>query len=102
TGSPSPGEAGPAVILGHVSGPGGQPSVFVRLAQLRAGDRIAVDLADGSSAVFEVYRTEHHDKDEFPTEAVYGDTPEPELRVITCSGEIDAELGRHRDNTIVF
>ena len=38
---------------------------------------------------------------EFPTLAVYGRTDGPELRVITCGGDLDAD-GHHLDNTVVF
>lgn len=102
TGSPSPGQEGPAVLLGHVNGRGGVPSVFARLAQLRVGDRVTVDRADGSVASFEVYLTEQYGKDEFPTAAVYGNTDGPELRLITCAGSWDAEVGHYRDNTVVY
>ena len=102
TGSPSPGQDGPAVLLGHVNGRGGVPSVFFRLAQLSLGDRVTVDRADGSAAVFEVYLTEQFGKGEFPTAAVYGNTEGPELRLITCAGTWDAAAGHYRDNAVVF
>lgn len=102
TGSPSPGEAGPAILLGHVNGRGGVPSVFFRLAELREGDLVSVGLADGSGNMFEVYRIEQYPKDQFPTATVYGDTEGPELRLITCAGAWDAETSHYRDNTVVY
>lgn len=102
TGSPSPGESGPAVLLGHVNGRGGVPSVFFRLAELQAGDLVSVDKFDGSQSVFEVYRIEQYPKDQFPTTTVYGDTAGPELRLITCAGAWDAEVSHYRDNTVVY
>ena len=102
TGSPRPGDVGPAVLLGHVTGSGGVPSVFYRLSELRPGHRITVSREDGSQVHFEVYRVEQHPKDSFPTAAVYGNTTGPELRLITCSGTRDPGTGRHRDNTIVY
>jgi sortase (surface protein transpeptidase) len=102
TGSPIPGQAGPAVLLGHVDGRGGLPSVFFELAQLSLGDRVTVARADGSVAIFEVYLTKQYGKDEFPTAAVYGNTDGPELRLITCAGSWDTETGHYRDNTVVF
>lgn len=98
-GSPTPGETGPSVIEGHVTW-GGDPSVFFELGALTPGDRIEVDREDGSVAVFEVYHAARYPKDEFPTVAVYGRTEGPELRLITCSGDLD-EDGHHLDNTVV-
>lgn len=99
-GSPTPGETGPAVIEGHVTWRG-DPSVFFELGALRPGDRIEVDRQDGSIATFEVYDAARYPKDEFPTVAVYGRTEGPELRLITCSGDLDADQ-HHLDNTVVF
>lgn len=102
TGSPRPGEVGPAVLLGHVNGAGGAPSVFYRLAELRPGQRVSVVRDDGSEAWFEVYLVEQHPKSAFPTAAVYGDTTGPELRLITCAGSWDPGTGHYRDNTVVY
>jgi sortase (surface protein transpeptidase) len=98
---PEPGEAGPAVIVGHVDGREG-PAVFFRLRQLAPGDEIAVDRVDGSTAVFTVERVEHHAKDTFPTEAVYGRTPDARLRLVTCGGEFDRSTRHYIDNVVVF
>ncbi len=102
TGSPRPGDDGPAVLLGHVDGAAGVPSVFYRLAELASGHRVTVSREDGTQVDFEVYRVEQHPKDSFPTAAVYGDTPGPELRLITCAGSWDPGTGHYRDNTVVY
>lgn len=102
TGSPRPGEVGPAVLLGHVNGAGGAPSAFYHLAELRPGQQVTVIRDDGSQAHFEVYLVEQYPKDQFPTAAVYGDTTGPELRLITCAGTWDAGTGHYRDNTVVY
>ncbi|GAB2469075.1 hypothetical protein GCM10027063_06850 [Promicromonospora xylanilytica] len=101
-GSPTPGEVGPAVLEGHVTGAGYAPSVFFELGDTRAGDLIEVDRADGSTATFEVTEVRSSPKDDFPRIDVYGATDGPELRVITCGGTFDEEAGRHLDNVIVF
>lgn len=98
-GSPTPGQSGPAVIEGHVTW-GGEPSVFFELGALQPGDRIEVDREDGTVATFEVYDAARYPKDEFPTVAVYGKTDGPELRLITCSGDLNAD-GHHLDNTVI-
>lgn len=101
SGGPRPGAVGPAVIAGHVSW-NGDPSVFFRLTELEPGDIVTVHQEDGSEADFEVTRLEQHDKDEFPTVSVYGNTDEPELRLITCGGEFDSSIGHFDDNIVVF
>lgn len=98
---PEPGEPGPAVIAGHVDSYRG-PAVFFRLDEIDEGDQIFVDRADGSTVTFVAHRVERHPKDEFPTEAVYGDTPETALRLITCGGAFDEEDRRYLANVIVF
>ena len=99
-GSPTPGEFGPSVIEGHVTWKG-EPSIFFELGSLAPGDRVEVDREDGTTATFEVYDSARYPKDEFPTVAVYGRTDGPELRLITCGGDLD-EDGHHLDNTVVF
>ncbi|GAA5162035.1 class F sortase [Ornithinimicrobium tianjinense] len=102
SGSPTPGEPGPTVVEGHVTGPGGRPSVFFALGEVATGDRIEVDREDGRTVAYEVYRVERFAKDDFPTVAVYGPTEGPELRVITCGGAFDEAVGHHVDNVVVF
>ncbi|MGW6447160.1 class F sortase [Lentzea sp. NPDC055074] len=97
----TPGEAGPAVVLGHVDG-NRQPGIFFRLKELTAGDEVEVARKDGTTARFRVRATEQIAKDSFPTEAVYGETTEPELRLITCGGGYDQAARSYRDNIIVY
>ena len=101
SGGSRPGEAGPAVIAGHVDSRTG-PAVFFRLGTLRRGDRVRVLRRDGTAAIFAVQRLEHHPKDHFPTAEVYGRTRGPSLRLITCGGAFDRSSGHYVDNTIVF
>lgn len=100
-GGARPGQRGPAVIAGHVDGPDG-PAVFWQLREARAGDRVEVARADSSTASFVVTRTSVVPKSGFPTADVYGLTPQPELRLITCTGPFDRRTGHYTDNLIVF
>ncbi|HEX9889698.1 MAG TPA: class F sortase [Nitriliruptorales bacterium] len=90
TGAPTPGELGPAVIAGHVDW-AGQRGVFFDLRELSAGDDIAITRQDGSTARFRVTRVERFARDEFPTQAVYGDLDHAGLRLITCDGRFDRQ-----------
>ncbi|WP_090587466.1 class F sortase [Arthrobacter subterraneus] len=99
--SPTPGERGPAVLLGHVNATGGGPGVFADLRALKAGDLIEVQREDGSTATFAVTKGEQYPKDEFPTQRVYGNTEGAEIRLITCDG-YDPATGEFDDNYVVY
>ncbi|MEV7553029.1 class F sortase [Amycolatopsis sp. NPDC089917] len=98
---PTPGEVGPSVILGHVDG-NKQKGIFFRLKELAPGDKISIARKDGTTAEFAVTKVDRVAKDKFPTDAVYGDTTEPELRLITCGGVFDKASRNYLDNIIVF
>ena len=99
TGSPVPGANGPAVIAGHVDSTTG-PAVFFNLGSLSPGDTVTVGLNSGQSVAFRVTEIQHYPKNEFPTAAVYGPRPDPELRLITCGGGFAA--GHYLDNVVVY
>lgn len=99
-GGPRPGEIGPAVVAGHVDSPTG-PAVFTGLEQIEVGASVEVEDADGVVHEFRVDRLAAFPRDDFPTEAVYGPTPDAQLRLITCDGAYDAETG-YTDNLIVY
>jgi len=102
TGRPTPGEAGPAIIAGHRSSRR-SPAAFWKLPEVQPGQEIVVTRADGRRLFFVVDRLEQHRKAAFPTDEVYGATPETALRLITCGGPFEPALGDHyRDNVIVF
>lgn len=101
-GGPEPGETGPAVILGHVDSQEEGPAVFFYLQYLDPGDEIHIDRVDGSTITYVVEATERHNKDEFPTDAVYGPTEQPTLRLVTCGGDFDFGVRTYEDNVIVF
>jgi len=98
---PAPGDAGPAVIVGHVDSYRG-PGVFARLRGLRPGDPIRIRRADGSLIVFEVRQVQEYAKRDFPTDVVYRGDGRASLRLITCGGEFDRRSGSYRSNIVVF
>lgn len=98
----SPGEVGPAVVLGHVDSARDGPAVFFRLRELRAGDRISVTRADGRTAVFTVERVAEYAKAAFPTAEVYGGLDHSALRLVTCGGQFDRYRREYKGNVIAF
>jgi sortase family protein len=97
----SPGEPGAAVIVGHVDSKQG-PAVFYGLGELAPGSLVHIALADQAEVVFRVYAVREYAKTAFPTSLVYGATPGPELRLVTCGGQFDALTGHYLDNVVVF
>lgn len=99
--SPTPGEIGPAIIVGHVDSYKG-PSVFWYLGKLNKGDEVRVSRQDGSTAKFRVTAIEQYSQDDFPTDKVYANTEKPELRLITCGGNFNYKTLRYTKNTVVY
>jgi len=95
-----PGDTGPAVIAGHIDSTHG-PAVFYRLDKLRAGALVEVR-QDGHWLTFRVTEVARYPKNAFPTARVYGPTPDPQLRLITCGGVFDSARGSYRDNVVVY
>jgi len=98
---PTPGELGPAVIVGHVDNWQGI-AVFWRLRELKPGDEIYVDRADGQTAKFTVTELNQYPQDSFPTQAVYGNLDYAGIRLITCGGPFDYQSHEYTANTVVY
>ncbi|MFC4607463.1 class F sortase [Streptomyces maoxianensis] len=99
-GAAGPGERGTSVIVGHVDNKAG-PAVFYELGSLVRGSRVEILRGDGRTAVFAVYGIETFAKKDFPAARVYRDTPEPELRLITCGGGYTKKAG-YDGNVVAF
>ncbi|MFF3854490.1 class F sortase [Micromonospora sp. NPDC002575] len=97
----SPGETGNAVIVGHVDSRETGPAVFFDLGRLKPGDPIHITRADNRTATFTVDSTAAYPKNRFPTALVYGPSPTPRLRLITCGGRFDPRHHTYPDNIIV-
>ncbi len=98
---PSPGQYGPAIIVGHVD-TRDKPGVFHRLNELKPGAKIEITRRDNRITVFEVNTVERFSKDRLPVDRIYHDFSRPGLRLITCGGRwVGGELG-YADNIVVF
>jgi hypothetical protein len=76
--------------------------VFFRLDELRPGNRIYVQRSDRTTVMFGVTAVHRYLKDHFPTQTVYGATPDAELRLITCGGAFDSATGHYLSNIVVY
>jgi LPXTG-site transpeptidase (sortase) family protein len=97
---PRPGAPGPAVLVAHVHSPAG-PDVFWDLHELEPGDLVTVHRTDGTST-FVVERSEQVAKDDLPYDRIWKKTESSVLRLITCGGTFDPQIGGYPDNTIVY
>ena len=96
---PRPGELGPAVIAAHVDNANG-PDTFARLHELKPGDEITVTDDLGNEYTWSVERSQVSNKRELPYEEIWGDTDEPVLRLISCTGAyVD---GAYVENLIIY
>jgi hypothetical protein len=97
---PAPGEAGSAVILGHVDSKTG-PAVFAGLKRLRPGNRIVVTMSDRSIVRYRVTAVATYPNARFPARRVYGGTGARALNLVTCGGRYDARIG-YLSNVVAY
>ncbi|MFJ6893953.1 class F sortase [Streptomyces hokutonensis] len=97
----SPGERGAAIIAGHVDTKT-SAAVFAGLSDLKKGDRFNVKRSDGRTATFAVDSSDTFEKDDFPDARVYADTPDAQVRLITCAGNYDRSAKDYTENLVVF
>ncbi len=100
-GGPTPGQFGPALIVGHADTRSG-PSIFHGLAKLKPGQKIEILRKDRTVAVFEVNSIENFGKAKLPIKRVYGDYSRPSLRLVTCGGTWLGGSRGYSDNIIAF
>jgi len=94
-----PGGVGPSVMVGHLDSTSG-PGVFARLSELTPGDVVSVVGDDAMSVSYVVTSVFRFPKEQFPSEAVYGASPDAELRLVTCGGPYERGTG-YVDNVVV-
>lgn len=89
------------MVAGHVDTNKGA-AVFLLLSLILPGNKVEVQRADGTVAVFSVDSVETFAKNAFPDQKVYGKTPDAQLRLITCGGTYDKKRKDYLDNVVVF
>ncbi|MHC6229127.1 class F sortase [Arthrobacter sp. MMS24-T111] len=99
--SPTPGQTGSAIILGHVNATNSDVGLFYRLHEVTPGQDITITRADHTAAVFTVDKVDVYRKATFPTIEVYQNADRPEVRLITCGGYNPATR-EYLDNTVVY
>jgi hypothetical protein len=101
-GSPAPGQAGAALVLGHVDSARDGPAVFYRLGDLRPGDTVTIRRADRVTVRFRVTGAALYPKNAVPAAVMSGPFDYAALRLITCGGSFDRARRTYRSNLVVF
>ena len=97
-----PGSRGSAVVAGHLDNGASLPAVFNRLSELRPGDEILVDTAEGERIHFVVEDARTYPFREVPTELVFGRSDAARLNLVTCSGEWLSEEETYSERLVVY
>lgn len=100
--APWPGQAGVALLAGHVDWAGRGPGALYYLARLRVGDPIQVVGANGVATTWRVSEAPiTRSKSDLPP-GLFANTGPPRLALVTCGGAFDAATGHYQDNVIVW
>jgi sortase A len=96
---PAPGEAGDAVIAGHLDWTTGK-AVFWDLRLLHAGDEVDVVAQDGARLRFQVRDTHTYAYTAHPA-GLFASSGQPQLSLITCSGSWDKGRNTYLQRLVV-
>jgi hypothetical protein len=96
-----PGEPGVALLTSHVDTRREGRGVFAGLVELRPGDSVLLEAADGTLQRWTVVARTQHRKDELPPE-LFARSGVAKLALVTCGGPFDRERRSYRDNVIVW
>ncbi|HVZ75754.1 MAG TPA: class F sortase [Candidatus Paceibacterota bacterium] len=86
---PKPGEAGNAVIDGHVNNALTTAGVFEHLGQIAVGDSVVVSDASGRSLTYTVSSIEDYDTNAAPLNEIFSTAGPSQIVLITCAGDWD-------------
>ena len=96
-----PGDAGTAVVAGHVIGLYGQQGVFFHLDELQVGDVLQVIDSKGQIASFTVSQIKTYDQTQ-QLPQVFNSASGTHLNLITCAGDWDAASRHYLQRLVVF
>ncbi|MEV8533434.1 class F sortase [Streptomyces sp. NPDC051211] len=101
-GGARPGEAGTALMVGHVD-TDSKPAVFYGLSSAKPGDKVRVVRADATVAEFTVEEVRVFERRSFDAHKAYGPRVpgRAELRLVTCGGTYDKVAKEYTANVVV-
>ena len=99
---PRPGAtSGSSVLSGHVDDRVQGRGAFAELADVKPGDPVEVELADGTPLGYRVRTIERVAKDALPTDRLFARSGPPRITLITCGGAFDWTTRTHTENVVV-
>lgn len=97
-----PGEAGNAVLAGHLDTNLGKGGVFWNLNKVQPGNYVFVYDKNNKKMRFRVVRSEVYGADNAPMEEIFGSSDEARLNLITCDGAWDRENKNYNERLVVY
>lgn len=99
--SPIGASTGSTVLVGHVDSAAQGEGALFELTQLDQGSLITSQTADGAAAQFTVTARAVYPKTTDLPADLFRATGPPQLVLITCGGDFDANTGSYTDNVVV-
>lgn len=97
-----PGEAGSAVLAGHLDRESGRPAVFWDLRRLEPGDVVELEQDDRSVLRYRVIRSETYPMNNAPMEEIFGSATGSRLNLVTCNGAWQDNLETYTKRLVVY
>lgn len=90
---------GPFATLGHIDGTG-RKGILYRLSELKPGATVTVGLDNGKNCTYRIDELLTVHKAQFPTQRIWGNTPDAQIRIISCGGKFVGGQYGYQDNLI--
>jgi LPXTG-site transpeptidase (sortase) family protein len=97
-----PGQAGNAVLAGHVNNALTKSGVFEHLSDLKVGDSIAIADTSGKTLTYVVTETDQYKTTEAPAASIFSGAGPTQLVLITCDGAWDAAAHSYDKRFVVY
>jgi LPXTG-site transpeptidase (sortase) family protein len=97
-----PGEAGSAVMAGHVNNALTKAGVFEHLSDLNIGDGISITDANGAVLHYAVRDIEDYPNASAPLSTIFSTTGPSQLVLITCAGDWDPKAHTYDHRVVIF
>jgi hypothetical protein len=97
----SPGQPGVALLAGHIDSAAQGQGALYRLAQAKPGAVVTVYGQDGKVTHWKVTRVQTVLKSALPA-ALFVNTGQPQLALVSCGGPFDSATGHYLDNVIAW
>ncbi len=97
----APGEAGSAVLAGHVDSRSQGEGALFELRKVEPGEIVTLSGEDGTEQRWEVTARTTHDRHSLPIDELFRWEGPPQLKIITCGGAFDAETGSYEENVVI-